>query len=203
MRRLLPVPALPILARRTPALLALAAALLLPGGARAQSWPNETGQGGDLMGYSSRQFDRIRAPEPVPPAAALPPPLGLPAPRAMAPATPTVQGWTPPPLPTQRQAQPQRASRAATAPRRPTTPRRSEATAQRDFERREAEIQRLQQRLQEDRRRFESQRASAPTPGIVPSGVATPGMATPSLPQPSAWPATPPSAPPGAPPSLR
>ncbi|WP_040613332.1 hypothetical protein, partial [Teichococcus cervicalis] len=63
MRRLLPVPALPILARRTPALLApallaLAAALLLPGGARAQSWPNETGQGGDLMGYSSRQFDR-------------------------------------------------------------------------------------------------------------------------------------------------
>ncbi|WBV43084.1 hypothetical protein [Pseudoroseomonas cervicalis] len=171
MRRLLP--ARPTGAFLSPALLALG--LLLPGLALAQSWPNETGQGGDLMGYSGLQFDRIRAPEPVPPAAALPPPLGLPAPRAMAPATPGVQGWTPPPLPSQAQRQaapPARARRPAQARRHP--PRRSdEAATQRSLERREAEIQRLQQRLMDDRQRFESQRAntalrSAPQPASPP-----------------------------------
>uniref|UniRef100_UPI00135B5E0E hypothetical protein n=1 Tax=Roseomonas sp. 18066 TaxID=2681412 RepID=UPI00135B5E0E len=68
----------------------LASPVLLPGGAAAQMWPNETSPGGDMMAGSARQFDRIRpvTPAPVPLEQAPVPAVG---------GVPTA-GWTPPPL---------------------------------------------------------------------------------------------------------
>ncbi|MCQ4159384.1 hypothetical protein NON00_05540 [Roseomonas sp. GC11] len=139
---------------RAPLLTLLLTLLALPAPpAAAQMWPNETGPGGDLLGNSGRQFDRIRPVEPARPATATGlPPLTLPGQQpAMAPA------WTPPPLPREE------ATRATTTRRRAVrraAPRRlTDEQWQRSFTRREQEIERLRQRLDDDRQRYDSQRA--------------------------------------------
>ena len=148
---------------------------LLPGAASAQLWPNETSPGGDLMATSGRQFDRIRAVTPAPlPLAEVP--------VASVGGVPTA-GWTPPPLP--QQATPPAPARrsaarsrgrgtAVAAPRiapgtvvarRPVTGARNarlqnDEAMQRRLAAREAELDRLRRRLDDDRNRYDSQRAN-------------------------------------------
>ncbi|MFC3125082.1 hypothetical protein ACFOD4_08420 [Pseudoroseomonas globiformis] len=150
------------------------AALLLANPVLAQSWPNETGLGGDLMSNSGRQFDRMRALAPAQSTGGF----------AMAAVPVPLLDWTPPPslaapAPTSRPAQPRRAVRRAAS--RPAAPAAASVTAmprqdewERSLAERERELDAVRRKLEEDRRRFEASRrpdASAPvraTPAVAP-----------------------------------
>jgi len=133
--------------------------LALP--ALAQTWPNETGPGGDLFRNSSRQFDRLW--QSAPPPDSLPETRpGLPRPVAQ-PTIPMLDWAPPPPAP---QAAPRRPVQRRSTPRpapKPATP--AAAPSRQDWERslteREREMETMRRRLEEERRRFEAQ-AKAP-----------------------------------------
>jgi len=146
-------------------------AALFPASASAQLWPNETGPGRDLFGTSGAQFERLRQSAPLPTPGFEPGPLGpssLPG-RASIP----MLDWTPPPAPqaapqrsTARRAAPRPAPRPAAEPARQAAPAPQPASGgwERSLAERERELEGLRQRLNEDRRRFEAQRASPPAP---------------------------------------
>ncbi|MDJ0388073.1 hypothetical protein QMO56_08095 [Roseomonas sp. E05] len=126
---------------------------LLAPPALAQTWPNETGPGGDLFRNSSRQFERLW--QAAPQSGGLPEARpGLPRPVAQ-PVVPMLD-WTPPP-PAAPKRPPRRRPATAPAARAASQPAPSRQDWERTLAERERELESLRRRLDEDRRRFEAQ----------------------------------------------
>ncbi|MCI0756748.1 hypothetical protein [Teichococcus vastitatis] len=173
---------------------ALLFSLIPHGPALAQGWPNDTGPGGDLLTSSGRQFDRLRQAAPqaesggfaaagraaipmldwVPPAPSAFVPAPEPAPRRTVrrAAAPRAAAISAAPAATPRPASVP--APAAGPPAAPVAAAAISATAagtgtgSRDWERslaeREKELDALRRRLEEDRRRFETQRPATAAP---------------------------------------
>ena len=149
-------------------------ACLLPAAGWAQTWPNETGYGGDTLRQTIATMDRLLGAPATPGRSS-----GLPGAEARAPVP--ILDWSPPPAtppaPARRAAPARRVVRQAAAPAAPAA---DVQWLERRLAEREQRLAEMQRQIETDRRTLESQRTLAATPGArPPAGSPAPGSQPP------------------------